>query len=70
MKQNRLKEVEVTVNQKPVSVSFMCEHCGRENKITYKNLVGMLGEPPDWTGSFIKCQHCGQSQMIVSQSWD
>lgn len=49
----KLGGVEVAVNQKPVSVSFVCPICDHENEYDYGEFCDMCGEPCDWEQEII-----------------
>ena len=63
-------KIDVTVNQKPVSVSFDCPHCEEEIEIEYQDFSNELGEPCDWEYSKVKCPKCGKTTEIGSVEWD
>ena len=59
-----LKEVDIRVEQKPVSVQFVCPHCEEEVSIDFGDFLGIAGEPCDWKYTKIKCPKCGKSVEI------
>jgi len=66
---NNLGGIEVTVNQKPISVSFVCPVCDHENEFEYGEFCDMCGEPPDWSFEIVQCEDCRAKFTISSQDW-
>lgn len=57
----------VDVNQRPVSVSYVCPTCGYEGEIPYDTFCDDHGDPTDW--DTFECGECGQAILIESQEW-
>lgn len=65
----KLGGVKVDVNQKPVSVSFVCPVCDHENEYDYGEFCDMYGEPCDWEYEIIQCESCRSKFMVSGQDW-
>jgi hypothetical protein len=66
----KIKEVDITVKQIPVSVGFDCPHCEEEIKIDYQEFCGDVGDPGNWPCSEIDCPGCGKKIKIDNIDWD
>lgn len=66
---DELGENELTVNQKPVSVSFTCPECFCGNEMPYDDFCDRHGEPGDWEGQRIQCPECGREFTVETQDW-
>lgn len=62
-------DVEIQVNQKPISVAIDCPECEETEEIDYSEFCGAYGDPPDWNGTVLTCKHCGARIRIDSQNW-
>lgn len=51
----------VTVEQRPVSVSYTCPCCNEEMEVDYDIFCNEIGDNPgDWTYSTLECKECGR----------
>lgn len=64
------RKMDVRVNQKPVSVTCVCDKCEYEEEISYDDFVSEYDEPPEWRHHIWKCPECGHENEIVDQDWE
>ena len=64
----RYPEIDVTVEQKPVAVTFECPECGHENRFDYPKFCDDNGQQPNW--NIIRCQKCQRKFIIDKVEWD
>lgn len=65
-----LTSAEARVAQMPVSVDLECPLCGHSTTRTYADFRARYGEPPDWNGTVVTCDACGEKFVIDGQDWD
>ena len=64
----RLPEIELTINQRPIDVEFACPKCGEHHRIDYQEFIATYGQPADW--SEITCPNCGSKLCVDDTTWD
>lgn len=58
------------VEQQPVGVSVACPYCDHTTHYDYDDFCLEHGDPPDWDGEPVTCEHCNRTFEIDGQEWD
>lgn len=65
-----LPSAEARVEQRPVAVELECPRCGHSTSSPYGEFCDRHGDPPDWNGTVVTCESCGEKFIIDGQDWD
>lgn len=69
LKKKRGIRMDVVVNQRPISVKLVCDHCDHEHEEPYEDFCNEYGEACDWRYSIWKCPECGYENEVEDQEW-
>lgn len=66
-----MKNVNITIVQRPVEIEFECPYCGEFVTIDYDDFIDDIGHeyPPKWYGSNVCCPECFSDLSIGDVSW-
>jgi len=65
-----MKEIDITIIQKPVLAEYTCPHCDTVISIPYKDFIIFYSEPCEWIGTIIRCENCEKESQINDWEFD